>query len=105
MLQILEREQQLDITENNKIVLYFSAVWCGPCKTFGPIVEFVSQTYPDVKFVKVDIDDHVELVNQYNIRGVPSVVLLKDQENVASRTGSMPQSQLAQLVRTTFSLE
>lgn len=53
--------------------LYFSAGWCQPCKTLGPIMQQVSQEVP---VQKVDVDENQQLAMQYSIRNIPTVVLV-----------------------------
>lgn len=53
--------------------LYFSAAWCGPCKMLGPVMEQVAQQIP---VQKIDVDSNSQLAAQYNIRSVPTVVLI-----------------------------
>lgn len=53
--------------------LYFSAGWCQPCKTLGPIMQQVSQEVP---VQKVDVDENQQLSMQYSIRNIPTVVLV-----------------------------
>ena len=67
--------------------LYFSASWCGPCKTLGPIMNDVSQQIP---VQKVDVDSEFELASQYNVRNVPTVVLLDNGQEVKRFVGVQP---------------
>lgn len=53
--------------------LYFSAGWCQPCKTLGPIMQQVSQEVP---VQKIDVDENQQLSMQYSIRNIPTVVLV-----------------------------
>lgn len=60
---------------NMKQYLYFSADWCGPCKMLGPIMQKVNNTIP---VQKVNVDVQPELAQQYNVRNIPTVVLLEN---------------------------
>lgn len=64
--------------------LYFSASWCGPCRTLGPIMNDVSQ---HIEVQKVDVDSEFELASQYNVRNVPTVVLLDNGQEVKRFVG------------------
>ena len=58
-----------------KKLLYFSAPWCSPCKTLGPIMEQVSQ---QVNVKKINVDDSPEMASHYGIRNVPTVILITE---------------------------
>lgn len=53
-------------------LLYFSASWCGPCKSFGPIMDQVAQSGIPVQKVNIDVEN--ELTAKYGIRSVPTVI-------------------------------
>ena len=63
--------------------LYFSAGWCQPCKTLGPIMQQVSQEVP---VQKVDVDENQQLAMQYSIRNVPTVVLVNGEGKEFARS-------------------
>ena len=56
--------------------LYFSASWCGPCRMLGPTMKKLADLFP---VEKIDVDSGSELLEQYNIRSVPCVVLVEDE--------------------------
>jgi len=58
-----------------KKILYFSAAWCGPCKTLGPIMESLSG---QINYEKVDVDNNQDLPIQYGVRNVPTLILLDE---------------------------
>lgn len=58
--------------------LYFSAPWCGPCRTLGPIMNEVATQVP---VTKIDVDSDYELAQKYNVRNVPTVILVKTEEH------------------------
>jgi len=70
--------------------LYFSAPWCGPCKVLSPVMDRVSNTIP-VK--KVIVDDQPELAQQYNVRNIPTVVLLENGVETKRFVGVKPESE------------
>ena len=65
-------------------ILYFTAAWCGPCKALGPIMDSLQG---QVNFDKIDVDTNTELLAQYGVRGVPSLVLLENGEEVSRLVG------------------
>jgi thioredoxin-like negative regulator of GroEL len=77
-----------------KKILYFSATWCGPCKNFKPIMEQVSRELP-VQFV--DIDASPQLVAEYGVRSVPTIVILNNGQVASKQAGVLTESQIKSL--------
>jgi thioredoxin 1 len=75
-----------------KKILYFSAAWCGPCRTLGPIMDSVAG---EVAWEKVDVDQNQELSMKYGIRNIPTLVLVDNDGNELNRsTGVMQKQQI-----------
>jgi thioredoxin 1 len=68
--------QKIVNSPENK-VLYFTATWCPPCKMIAPIFEKLSKEHTNVKFVKIDIDDHADAAAEYKIRSVPTFMFFQ----------------------------
>lgn len=63
-------------------LLYFSAEWCGPCNTQSPIVDDVKEEYNEsVEFDKVDIDENQEKGTKYQVRSLPTIIILTEDED------------------------
>ena len=77
-----------------KQILYFSSTWCEPCKNFKPIMESVSNSIP-VQFV--DVDQNPTLAAQYNIRSIPTLVFLKDGQEINKKPGVLSESQVKEI--------
>ena len=73
--------------------MYFSTKWCGPCKMFSPIVQEVCSAM-GVNLQKIDAEENRDLANQYQITGVPTLILMKDDQLKFRNTGVIPKSQL-----------
>ena len=56
----------------------FYADWCGPCKTQDPIIEELTEEYPDVAFEKVNVDEEQEVANEYQVRSLPTLIVEND---------------------------
>jgi thioredoxin-like negative regulator of GroEL len=78
-----------------KKILYFTASWCQPCKSFAPIMEQVSRT---VKVEKIDVDALPNIASAYNIRSVPTVVILNGNTEVGRFTGARPAQSVLEAV-------
>jgi len=67
-----------------KKILYFTAPWCGPCQTLGPIIESLSG---QINYEKVNVDENQDLSIQYGVRNVPTLLLLENGEEVSRLVG------------------
>ena len=77
-----------------KQIIFFSASWCGPCKSFKPVMERLSQELP-IRFV--DVDAEPQLVAEYGVRNVPTVVVTQDGREISKRSGVLTESQVREL--------
>jgi thioredoxin 1 len=91
-------EQFSTVTTDYDVVLVdFYADWCGPCKMLEPTVQALAQK-TDAAVAKVDIDQHQGLASQYGVRGVPTLLLFADGEQVEQVVGVRDEATLAGLI-------
>ena len=77
------------------VVVDFWAEWCGPCKMIGPALEEISDELAGkVTIAKINIDDNPDAPGKYGVRGIPTMILFKDGEPVATKVGAAPKSAL-----------
>ena len=91
-----------EIKETNKlIVVDFFAVWCGPCKMLTPIFESLNDEFgAEVSFVKIDIENNLDIVRKYDIVSVPTMVMIKNGEEVDRIVGFVPRDQIKSKIKT-----
>ncbi|MBI1222558.1 MAG: thioredoxin [Bacteroidetes bacterium] len=88
------------IKSHPKVLVDFSAEWCGPCKVLGPILHEVKESMgEEVKIVKIDVDRNPELAGAYQIQGVPTMILFKEGAQVWRQSGVMPKNQIEQIIQ------
>jgi thioredoxin 1 len=81
------------------------APWCGPCRMFGPIYEKVSAKHPDVTFAKVNTEDEQELAAMFDIRSIPTLMILRDGVLLFAQPGALPEAALEDLISKARSLD
>ncbi len=88
-----------DIYEKNEIVIIdFWASWCGPCMSFLPVYEKVSEDHPDIVFGKVDTEVEQELAAHFSIRSIPTLMVIRQGYEVFFQPGALYEEQLIELV-------
>jgi thioredoxin 1 len=89
----------MPLIESDGVVLVdFWAEWCGPCKSFAPIYEKVSEDHPDAVFAKVDTEVEQALSGGLGIRSIPTLMIFRDGIQVFSQPGAIPAAALEDLV-------
>lgn len=93
------------ITSNDFVIIDFWAPWCGPCKSFAPVYEELSEKYPDIVFAKVDTEAEQELAGSFNIRSIPTLMIMREQVILFSQAGALQASQLEEVIVQAKSLD
>jgi thioredoxin 1 len=81
------------------MILYFTADWCNPCKQTRPIVEELNREQIMAKFFIIDVDSEIEMAQDFEIRSVPTFVVMKDNKEIHRETGAKTRQQLEVLIR------
>jgi thioredoxin 1 len=74
-------------TKQMVTVKKFSAVWCGPCRALTPVMNEIKGNFSNVKFEEYDIDEYSDITEEYGVRSVPTVIIVKDGIEVNRFTG------------------
>jgi len=86
------------IADNDIVLIDFWAEWCGPCKSFGPIFEELSNKHADIAFAKVDTEAEQTLAAQFGIQSIPTVAAFRDQVLIFAQPGALPAESLEELI-------
>lgn len=103
-LQVTEKNFRGTVKEGI-VLLDFWASWCGPCRTFAPIFEAASERHLDVVFGKIDTDNERGLAAAFQIRSIPTLVVLRDGVLLAQQPGVVPGATLDEIIRKVRALD
>ncbi|MCU4925924.1 thioredoxin [Halobacteria archaeon AArc-dxtr1] len=85
------------VTGYDVVLVDFYADWCGPCKMLEPVLDGLAADTAAV-IAKVDVDANQPLAGEFGVRGVPTIVLFADGEQVEQHTGALPEDRLRSLI-------
>ena len=100
ILNVTSANFEEEVLKSDKTVLIdFYADWCGPCKMFSPVVESVANENEDVKVVKINVDNAQDLAIKYQVMSIPTVVIIKNGQEVNRNVGMASKSQILEMVK------
>ncbi len=103
-VQVTERNLSATI-EQGVVLLDFWASWCGPCRAFAPVFEAAAERHPGVVFGKIDTEADPGLSAAFEIRAIPTLVVLRDGLVLVAQPGAIPAAAIDTLVRKVKALD
>ena len=99
-LQVTDATFEQEVLKSDvPVLLDFWAPWCGPCRMVAPILDELAEEFAGrAKIAKVNVDENQQVPAQFGIRSIPTLILFKDGQVVATQVGALPKSQLATFV-------
>jgi len=97
-VELTEQTLEKTVVENDIVIIDFWAPWCGPCKSFGPIYEEVSEKHPDIVFAKVNTEEEQAIGAHFQIRSIPTLMIFREQVVLFSEAGMLNAGQMEELI-------
>ncbi len=95
--------EALVLKSDKPVIVDFWAVWCGPCRMVGPIVQEIGDEYGDKVLVgKLDVDHNPQTARNFGIRNIPTILFFKNGEVVDTQVGAVPKQKLVEKLEPLF---
>ncbi len=98
-LEVTNANYEELIASGKPVVIDFWAEWCGPCRMVAPLIDELANEYPDVAIAKCDVDSNDEVAAQFRVRNIPTVVFIKNGEQVDKIVGATTKAVLEEKVK------
>ena len=100
ILKVTSENFEEEVLKSEKVVLVdFYADWCGPCKMLSPVMEEIAQENEDIKVVKINIDNQRDLALDYDVMSIPTVVAIKNGQEIDRLVGFADKSEILNLIK------
>ena len=105
VIELSEENFEETINNNDFVIVDFWAQWCGPCKSFAPTYEKISEEFPDIIFAKVNTEEQQGIAAHFQIRSIPTLMMFREQIIIYSEAGALPETAFKDIVERASDLD
>ena len=98
VVELTKQNFEDTVTNNAFVIVDFWAPWCGPCRSFAPTFESVSEEHQNIVFAKVNTEEEQEIAAHFGIRSIPTLMIFRDKIIIFSQPGALPESAFKELI-------
>lgn len=105
VVELTEESFEDTVTSNDFVIVDFWAPWCGPCRSFAPTYEKVSEEHENIVFAKVNTEEQQSIAAHFQIKSIPTLMIFREKVIIFSQAGALPESGLKELIERASGLD